>query len=257
MRLVDDDQVIGPRRGSASVRVVEHSVDHRLDGSHLNPVGGLGELPREIGHGEDLVELQETAGVGGAHCVQGLAAQRVAVDQEQDATKAFAAQQLVHQSDGQPRLARTGGHGEQDAALARSQSRLDRRDRLVLVGAKAGDAQLALCRGVMIKGGLFQAFLQILGRKPFGQGARVSSARPGVPEPDARLGGELLHVRPPVGHEEERNPELVHTLEPWPAGQGFVECQPDPQSIALGLSEAPRNVGDRALRLDDAHATAV
>ena len=186
MRLIDDDQVVGSRRGPLRRGIVEHTLDHRLHGRDLHPIGGFGKLGRHVCDAEHLVELQEAAGVGRAHRVERLAAQRVAIDEEQDAPEPLTAQHLKHQRDRKTGLARAGRHSEQDVLLARSNRGFNGGDGIGLVGTKAGHTEFAFAQlGCGFGSHLLQALSQVAGAEPFGQCAREKTRRAGIPKPDA------------------------------------------------------------------------
>jgi hypothetical protein len=167
------------------------------------------------------------------------------------------AQQLVHQRDGEAGLAGAGRHGEQDVALAGRDGAFDRDDGVLLVGPQPRDTELAVGGRAQVLSDLLQAFGQVARREPLGQGAGLAAGRPRVPEPDARLGRELLHVGAAVGDEQEGDTEAVEARRPRAAGQGLVRDELDAARVALGLTESPRHVRDAALGLDHADAAAV
>ncbi len=189
--LVDDDAVVGVHRRRRVA--AEHALEHGLHGGHLHAGLGLGGHVTQLGDvvdlGERLVLLQR----GLVEGVLRLRAQRVAVDQEQDAAEALGLQQPVHQADDRARLAGAGGHRQQAGAAALGQSGLDGGDGLVLVVAQpqVGVAVLLqLAFGLLPAAG--EQVQQALRRVEAGQRPCGMRRRSQVTEPGPARFGQLL-----------------------------------------------------------------
>jgi hypothetical protein len=84
MGFIDDDEVIGAGRRVKLIGVFENAPDHGLNRCYLHPIGRFRKFLREISHRKNLIEFQESAGLGGAHCIERLPAERVAINKKEN-----------------------------------------------------------------------------------------------------------------------------------------------------------------------------
>ena len=123
-------------------------------------------------------------------------------------------------------------------------------NRFILVRTQTGDADLSLIKVVKVACNLLKPLNQIARREPFRQCPRFSGRQTRIPEPDARLGGELLHIRAAVGDEQKGSTKLLKFVGPRAIEAGLVWGCLNIARIALGLPEPARNIFKAAFGLN-------
>lgn len=257
MGLVDDNAIEGAgRRAPGRVWLVEDAGDQRLDGRDLHLVLVFRQLllqPRDL---VDLGEVQHALDFGRFQGVARLLAERLAVDEEEDAAEALVLQEAIHQRNRRARLARPCRHGDQNVPLAGHHGIFDRRDRLLLIGAHPALAEAFL--GEALGGGVdigVELVQQVLRREPARHRNGMVGFPPDIPVPDAGFRQPLAHMRPTVRREDEGHAEgIIQAVFPGTMRIHLLRGQDNRASVAFGLLQGGRYIDALALRLDDADA---
>ena len=210
---VDDDEVEVADGGGGAFLAVEDAAHEALHGRDLE--ARLARERRVVADALDVVDLREGLELGELDLAEGvlrLAAEDVAVDEEEDAAEAAGLEEAVDHREGEARLARAGGEGEEDGARAARDGalrRFDGADLVVSEGEARAVAQLVVGLGGEGFGGGFlvlaQEVFEAVRGHPAAQGVRDVHGVAQVLEPDAGFLLVLLEVGAAVRREDERD----------------------------------------------------
>ena len=208
---VDDDEVEVADGGGGTFLAVEDAAHEALHGRDLEARFACGL--RVVRDALDVVDLREGLELGELDLAEGvlrLAAEDVAVDEEEDAAEAPGLEEAVDHREGEARFPCARGEGEEDGARAACDGALrslDGADLVVSEGEARAVAQLVVGLGGEGFGGGFlvlaQEVFEAVRGHPAAQGVRDVHGVAQVLEPDAGFLLVLLEVGAAVRREDE------------------------------------------------------